>query len=160
MSFAIASSALSVDVSSWTDWLLTAVNVLYFTMPLMTGVVAGLLSGILSTSISTRRAVLVGLGIGLFGAGIVAASTKFYGYYWDYLSGWWFEPSQMDLFMKEMREVIVILPVLMAVLTSVTSFMACRRWQRLRGGVKTYCPKLEPSETGTRRGSGFPPARE
>ena len=134
MSLAIVSSALSVDVSSWADWLLTAVNALYFTMPLMTGVVAGLLSGILSTSISTRRAALVGLGIGLFGAGIVAASTKFYGYYWDYLSGGWLEPSQMDHFMKAMREVIVVLPVLMAVLTSAMSYLACRRWQRLRGG--------------------------
>ena len=133
MSLAIVSSALSVDVSSWADWLLTAVNALYFTMPLMTGVVAGLLSGILSTSISTRRAALVGLGIGLFGAGIVAASTKFYGYYWDYLSGGWLEPSQMDHFMKAMREVIVVLPVLMAVLTSAMSYLACRGWQRLRG---------------------------
>ena len=133
MSLAIVSSALSVDVSSWADWLLTAVNALYFTMPLMTGVVAGLLSGVRSTSISTRRAALVGLGIGLFGAGIVAASTKFYGYYWDYLSGGWLEPSQMDHFMKAMREVIVVLPVLMAVLTSAMSYLACRRWQRLRG---------------------------
>ena len=128
----IVPSALSVDGSSWIGWLLTVVNILYFTLPLMTGVVAGLLSGILTTRFSTRRTVLVGLGIGLFGTGVVAVSAKFYGYYWDHLSGWWYDPSGMDHFMKAMREVMIVLPVLMALLTSAASFLVCRHWQRLR----------------------------
>ena len=63
----IVSYALSVDGSFWIDWLLTVLNALYFALPLMTGVVVGLFSGTLSTRFSTRRTVLVGLGIGLFG---------------------------------------------------------------------------------------------
>jgi hypothetical protein len=100
----------------------------------MTGVVVGLLSGILSTRFSTRRTVLVGLGIGLFGTGIVALSAAFYGYYWDHLSGWWHDPSRMDNFMEAIREVMIFLPVLMAVLTSAASFLVCRRWRRLTSG--------------------------
>ena len=119
----IFSSALSVDGSFWIDWLLNVLNALYFALPLMTGVVVGLLSGILSTRFSTRRTVLVGLGIGLFGTGIVALSAAFYGYYWDHLSGWWHDPSR-----------IIFLPVLMAVLTSAASFLVCRRWRRLTSG--------------------------
>ena len=92
----IVSYALSVDGSFWIDWLLTVLNALYFALPLMTGVVVGLFSGTLSTRFSTRRTVLVGLGIGLFGTGIVAVSTQFYGYYWNHLSGWCYDPSRMD----------------------------------------------------------------
>ena len=130
----IFSSALSVDGSFWIDWLLNVLNALYFALPLMTGVVVGLLSGILSTRFSTRRTVLVGLGIGLFGTGIVALSAAFYGYYWDHLSGWWHDPSRMDNFMEAIREVMIFLPVLMAVLTSAASFLVCRRWRRLTSG--------------------------
>jgi len=104
----------------------TLLSTLYFTLPLSAGVVIGTLSGALSASLSPRRTFLVGLGTGLIGTGIVAVTVKLYGYYWDNLSGLWYDPSLMDQLMKEMREVIVALPVIVAVLTSAASVLICR----------------------------------
>ena len=106
-----------------TDALFASLTALYYTSPLATGVLGGLASRLLLSEGLARRSMLAGLGIGLTGTLIGIASHQLYTCYWDNHAGWWDTRGWT-------REAMIALPIVIAGMTPVATFLVCWHWRR------------------------------
>lgn len=94
------------------------VDLAYYGSPLIFGVVAGLGFGVLASKISTRRAFLWGLVVGLVGVAVTTVILQFYGYWNDNLRGSSYEHSNLDDFMISIWPLMEYVPLLIGALTA------------------------------------------